>query len=108
MSELAPYERLHSLAERALEHAGRGELDEIAEIAAERAQIVASLPPSPPAAARALLERTLALQERTTIDLRRGREQLLRELSAVHQGQRAADGYGASAATKRVRHEQLA
>lgn len=107
MSDIAAYEELHRLTELELELAGRGDLAAMAEVARERERLVATLPPTPPPAARELLERTLALQERTTIDLMRGREQLLAELDLVRRGRRAADAYGA-VAERRVRRESLA
>jgi hypothetical protein len=107
VSELAPYERLHRLGELELEHAGRGELAEVEKIQEERAALIATLPPTAPPAARVLLERTLALQQRTTIDLTRGREQILRSLATVRVGRQAAAGYGASTGP-RLRREELA
>ena len=60
---IARYERLAELGERELELARTGDYDALAELNAERGEIVASLPAEPPAAARPALERAAALQK---------------------------------------------
>jgi hypothetical protein len=60
---IARYERLVELGERELELAQTGGYDALAELNAERAEIVTSLPATPPAAARPALERAAALQK---------------------------------------------
>jgi hypothetical protein len=91
-----PYVALLRLAERELELAGAGEFGALAEIAAERDALIATLPDVPPADARETLERTALIQERTTIELQRGREQMLLAVRHVTHGLRAARGYGAA------------
>ncbi len=88
-----PYEQLLALAERELECAGRGEYDELSEIAAERAEIIAALPPVAPAGARDTLERAALMQARVTIELERGRAQTVLALRHVTHARRAARGY---------------
>ncbi len=91
-----PYARLLELAERELECAGRGEYAALAELADERAALIENLPQTPPADVRATLVRIALTQERTSIELQRGREQMLLALRRVVQARRAARGYGRS------------
>jgi hypothetical protein len=98
MTDVAAYERLAELAELELEYAGRGQVDRIMALIRERTAIVETLPKKPPPAALHALQRALMLQERTTIDLIRGREQLLLTLMSLRKTQRAANGYGATVA----------
>jgi hypothetical protein len=91
-----PYEQLLALAERELECAGSGDYEALAGIAAEREAIVETLPATPPASARETIELALLTQERVTIELQRGRAQMLCELRHVVHARRAARGYGRS------------
>jgi hypothetical protein len=60
------FSRLVALAERELGMVQRGELDSLPSLWDERRQLVAELPPVPPADAAAHLERAAELQGRTT------------------------------------------
>ena len=90
---LAAYHRLGELLERELELAGQGRFDLLAPLEQERDQLIAELPLDPPAAARGALERALALRHRLTVELLRGREELLAELGRLEHGRRVAQGY---------------
>lgn len=92
-ADAAPYEALADLAERELELAGEGRLDDLVELAAQRAAIVARLSPNPPAAARSALLRAALTQERVTIELMRGRDELLAAIATLSTAQRVARGY---------------
>jgi hypothetical protein len=89
----APYEALLELIERELQLAGEGRFDELLKVAGARAALAATLPETPPAGARETLERAWLTQQRLTIELSRGREALLVELSKLERAQRAAHGY---------------
>jgi hypothetical protein len=90
---VAPYEALASLIERELQLVSERSFDELQVLKEIRAELQASLPPTPPEAARATLERCRQLTKRVEIELLRVREALLLELGRVRQAQRAADGY---------------
>jgi hypothetical protein len=92
-SGTARYETLCRLAEHELELVGEGDLERLSELHEERAALIDALPPAPPAAARAALERCALLTRRVEIELVRTREALLAELAGVARGQRAASGY---------------
>ncbi len=92
-ASLRPYEAIAEHAELELEFAGRGEVDRVAEMAAQWEQLVAGLPDTPPAAAAPMIERARLMHERTRIDLIRLRDALLADLAATRQASRAASGY---------------
>jgi hypothetical protein len=94
--ETAPYEAIVRLAERELELAGEGRYDEIAQLAHQRAQLLAALPTPPPLCARDALERALMMQRRVTIELLRRQEEVLLGLRRVELSRRTARGYGDS------------
>ena len=102
-SELGPYRAILEYAELELEHAGRGEIDELAALGARWEQLIAELPRTPPAAAGTLLERAALMHERTRVELIRLREAVLAEHSAASHAKRAAAGYGA----ERARSQRL-
>jgi hypothetical protein len=97
-----PYARLAELALLESRLVGDGRLDDLAPVWAERAELVASLPAVPPAAARPYL-----LQAQETV---RGTQALLEsslgavrdELQTLATGRRAAAGYGAHQAVALV------
>ncbi len=93
-SELAGYEAILAHAELELELAGRGELDGLEALGESWEQLVADLPPSPPPAARTLLERARLISERARIELIRVREAVLLDSAASVHAKRAAEGYG--------------
>jgi hypothetical protein len=92
-SSLAPYEAIAEHAELELELAGRGEIDGLSALGARWDELVAGLPPRPPAAAAPVIERATLIHERTRIELIRLREALLSELATSTRAQRAAEGY---------------
>jgi hypothetical protein len=93
MSALDRYEALAAILERELALVAERDFEGLAELKHERAALERTLPGTPPAGARATLERCLALQQRVRIELTRVREAILIELGQVRHGQRAAAGY---------------
>lgn len=93
MTAVDQYEALGAIAERELALVADRDFDGLAELKRERAAVERALPATPPASARAALERCLALQQRVRIELTRVREAILIELGQVRHGQRAAAGY---------------
>jgi hypothetical protein len=89
----APYERLAGYYERELELVGEGRLDELAELAADRNALIASLPATPPASARPALERAQLMSKRVMIEIVRHRDAVLAELGRIAQVDRTARGY---------------
>jgi hypothetical protein len=87
------YEALLELIEQELQYAGDGRLDELAAVRAARASLIESLPATPPATARATLERANLMHQRLRVELLHCREQLLLELGQLEQAQRTARGY---------------
>ncbi len=92
-TETAPYEVLLELIEHELALAGEARYKELLVLGAACAELIASLPPTPPAAARDVLERASLMQQRLTIELLRGREQILLALSGLERARRTAHGY---------------
>ncbi len=92
-STATPYETLVEMIEQELVLAGEARFEELIALGNERAQFVATLPPRPPAGARDALERASLMQKRLTIELLRGREQLVLALAGLEQARRAARGY---------------
>jgi hypothetical protein len=90
---LRSYEAIGEHAELELELAGRGEIERLAALGARWEELIAGLPPRPPAAAAELLERARLIHERTRIELIRLREALLSGLATTTRARRAADGY---------------
>jgi hypothetical protein len=104
VTETAPYERLAKLAERELALVTAWEPSRIGELVAlqqTRTTLVASLPASPPAAARSALLRAHECQQRTTAALTVLCDQLGRDLSGLDRGRQAARGYGTTGASSR-------
>jgi hypothetical protein len=92
-SQLEMYDALVELIGRELELAGNGQFDELGDVRAARAALMAELPDTPPATARAALAQAAVIDKRLTIELLRGREMLLLELRKVELALRAARGY---------------
>jgi hypothetical protein len=92
--DAAPYEAIVRLAERELELAGEGRYDEIAQLARERAQLLAALPAAPPSIAREALERALEVQRRVTVELLHRHEEVLLGLRRIELSRRTAREYG--------------
>lgn len=91
--ERAPYLRLIELIERDLTLAGEARYSELVATHAERAAFVATLPPTPPSCARDLLERASLIQRRLTMELMRGRDELVHQTGLVERGRQTARGY---------------
>jgi hypothetical protein len=91
--ESAPYETLARLIERELELVGQGRFAELASVAAARAALIGSLPPTPPPAARQALRRAQLMHKRLEIELLRGREAILLALARTRLARRTAQGY---------------
>ncbi len=92
-SQIAPYQTLAGMIERELELVGDGRFDELERLQAAREALVATLPATPPACARAALERCALMQQRVTIEALRRREAVLLALAKVERARRAARGY---------------
>ena len=90
---LRAYEALHEHAEHELALAGAGEIEGLLAMRAQWDELVASLPPRPPAAAAQLLERARLIHERTRVELVRLRDALLAELATAKRAGRTADAY---------------
>jgi len=90
---LAAYQAMCEHAELELELAGRGEIEALVAIGARWGEIVAALPPRPPAAAAPLLERARLMHARTRIELVRLRDALLADFATASRARRTADGY---------------
>ncbi len=88
-----PYETLAGIVERELALVADRDFDGLAELTRERAALQRTLPATPPATARATLQRCLLLSQRGAVELSRVREAILIELAQVRHGQRAAAGY---------------
>ena len=84
---LAAYEQLVRLAERELELARAGRLEEVAALQAERDEHVASLPPRPTG------ERAAALQQEITLVLAETAQAVTEELRRVDRGRAVARTY---------------
>jgi hypothetical protein len=89
----APYETLARIFERELELLGSGDLEELDTLAAQRDELIASLPATPPASARPALERAALTQKRVTIEIIRRREAIVLELAQLERVRRMARGY---------------
>ena len=87
------YESLAALIERELELVAARDFDGLRALAAQRAELVRTLPPTPPASARDALERCDGLQKRVGVELARVRDSILLELGQVRLAQRTAAGY---------------
>jgi hypothetical protein len=106
-SPLGPYEAIREHAELELELAGRGEIERLAALGTRWEELIAGLPPTPPAAAAQLLERARLIHERTRIELIRLRETLLSDFAVATRAKRTADGY-AGALRRRPRLDRSA
>jgi hypothetical protein len=93
MSSPAPYEQLLEMVSHELQLAGEGRFPELLEANDARQALIASLPATPPAAAREPLQLTALMQERLNIELSRAKEALLTALSELQRAKRTAHGY---------------
>lgn len=93
MSSPAPYEQLLDMVLHELQLAGEGRFQELVQANDARQALIASVPATPPAAAREPLQLTALMQERLNIELARAREALLNALSELQRAKRTAHGY---------------
>jgi hypothetical protein len=100
-ASLDPYTAILELAERELQLARDGRIEDLRSLAPEWEALTAGLPEQPPASARTPLERAAALHERTSATLQCIREALLCDLRTTARASRTAHGY-AGQATRRV------
>jgi hypothetical protein len=100
---LDPYAAILELAERELELARAGRVEDLRSLGPQWEALTAGLPPQPPASARGPLARAAALHERTNAALMCLREALLCDLRTTARASRAAHGY-AGQAQRRVHH----
>jgi hypothetical protein len=89
----APYERLLALGICQLELARDGRMTELAACQAASAQLMRTLPVTPPPEAQAALERRLLLEQHLEAELADARHAVLRALGDLRRAQRAATGY---------------
>jgi hypothetical protein len=90
---MTAYDALAELAERELELVSAGAIEALPELRARRSALVATLPSTPPAAARPALERTAALQARVTRVLEERVQAVGAELRKLSHGRTAMRGY---------------
>ena len=96
------YAELAALAERELELVSAGDFDELPALQRERDALVASLPDTPPAAARPSLERAAQLQERVSAALSGAIADVGGEIDRVERGRTAVRGYAPATEPRRV------
>jgi hypothetical protein len=94
---LDPYEAILELAERELQLARDGRIEDLRSLAPQWDALTAGLPKRPPASARTPLERAAALHERTSATLQCLREALLCDMRTTARASRAAHGYAGQA-----------
>jgi hypothetical protein len=92
------YRELPELARRELELVSRGRLDQARCIQARWNEVVATLPSTPPPAARGSLEAAAAMHSETATLLERRMAHAASELHAIRLGRRAVRAYTPSAA----------
>src|SRR3954471_10868991 len=88
-----PYERILELGELELELVKGQRWEELAQLGAEREQLIASLPPLAPRAANEPLERAAVMQQRVSAELARSIALAREGLGRLDRGRRAAAGY---------------
>jgi hypothetical protein len=94
---VTPYDALVGLAERELELAAAGALDDLPALRAERSALVAGLPAVPPADARPALERAWQLQRMVSAVLEERLREAGGELARLGRGRNAMHGYAGNA-----------
>ncbi|HSZ69919.1 MAG TPA: hypothetical protein VK756_06135 [Solirubrobacteraceae bacterium] len=90
---LDPYAAILELAERELELARDGRIEDLRSLAPQWDALTAELPATPPPSARGPLERAVALHARTNATLLCLREAMLCDLRTTARASRAAHGY---------------
>jgi hypothetical protein len=103
---LDPYAAILALAERELQLARDGRIDDLRSLGRQWDALTANLPAQPPAAARGPLERAAALHERTSATLMCLREAMLCDMRTTARASRTAQGYARQGAQRvhRVDH----
>ncbi len=101
MDELAPYAELLAMAGREQDLIHAGAWDELVELGRERAEVAATLPARPPAAARDLLEQTHLLIAGNLEALMQARSDTGAQLAAIRRGRTARQSYAAGGPTSR-------
>jgi hypothetical protein len=96
-ASLDPYTAILELAERELQLARDGRIEDLRTLAPQWDVLTAGLPEQPPASARTPLERAAALHERTSATLQCMREALLCDLRTTARASRTAHGYAGQA-----------
>ena len=91
------YTELAALAELQRELALDGRIDELASLHAERAALIASLPPVPPRSAEAHLRRAAVAQEQTTAALATAARVIKAKIAQLDRGRSAIAAYAAPA-----------
>ncbi|MGH2854406.1 MAG: hypothetical protein ACRDLF_09490 [Solirubrobacteraceae bacterium] len=94
---LDPYAAILELAERELQLARDGRIEDLRSLVPQWDALTAGLPQQPPASARTPLERAAALHERTSATLQCLREAMLCDLRTTARASRAAHGYAGQA-----------
>jgi hypothetical protein len=97
VSLVAPYERLAELAEAERDHAVAGRIEELLEVQAEGAALVASLPATAPEGARPHLERAAAARAEVTAALAAAMRAARADALRVEHGRTAMAAYRPSA-----------
>jgi hypothetical protein len=105
---LDPYSAILELAERELELARAGRIEDLRSLAPQWDALTAELPAQPPLAARGPLQRAAALHERTNAALLCLREAMLCDLRTTARASRAAHGYARQAQRHARRVDQSA
>ncbi len=106
--QLDPYEAILELAQRELELAGDGRIEDLRALTEEWNQLTAGLPARPPEYARRPLERAAALHHRTNVTLHRLSEAMLCDIRATARAGRAARGYAGETHRRIRRVDQTA
>jgi hypothetical protein len=90
---MSGYDALAEIAERELELIARGAVDRLPELHAQRDAVLASLPDTPPQAAKPALERAAKLQSLVEATLEERLQETGTELRRLTQGRTAMRGY---------------
>jgi hypothetical protein len=96
-----PYERILELGELELELVQGHRWEELAQLGAEREQLIESLPPLAPRNAKDSLERAAVLQQKVSMELARAIALVREGISRTDRVRRAAAGYAPPPAQRR-------
>jgi hypothetical protein len=99
-TELDPYAAILELAERELQLARDGRIEDLRSLGPRWDELTANLPEPPPPYARGALERAAALHERTSATLMCLREALLCDVRTAARASRTAHGYARQGARR--------